>query len=56
MLKKLEDDGWLKVSFSSLKRTLGETVRASSVDGMTREVLMKFLVYQIIVNFGKGLV
>jgi len=42
--------------FSSVKRTLGENVRATSIDGMTREVLMKFQFYQMIVNFGKGLV
>ena len=40
--------------FSSVKRAFGETVRASSVEGMTREVVMKFLFYQMIVNYGKG--
>jgi hypothetical protein len=40
--------------YSSVKRIFGENVRASSFDGMTREVLMKFMFYQMIVNFGKG--
>jgi hypothetical protein len=38
----------------SVKRIFGENVRASSIDGMTREVKMKFLFYQMIVNFGRG--
>lgn len=42
--------------FSSVKRTFGENVHATSIDGMTLEVLMKFQFYQMIVNFGKGLV
>jgi len=42
--------------FSSVKRILGENVRASSIDGMPREVRMKFLFYQMIVNFGRGVV
>jgi len=42
--------------FSSVKRIFGETVRASSIDRMTREVLMKFQFYQLIVNFGRGCV
>lgn len=42
--------------FSSVKRILGENVRASSIDGMTREVRMKFLFYQMIVNSGRGVV
>jgi len=42
--------------FSSVKRILGENVRASSIDGMTREVRMKFMFYQMIVNFGRGVV
>jgi hypothetical protein len=41
---------------SSVKRIFGENVRASSIDGMTREVLMKFMFYQMIVNFGRGVV
>jgi hypothetical protein len=40
--------------FSSVKSAFGETVRVSSVEGMAREVVMKFLFNQIIVNFGKG--
>ena len=42
--------------FSSVKRIFGENIRASSIDGMTREVLMKFQFYQLIVNFGRGCV
>ena len=42
--------------FSSVKRILGENVRANSIDGMTRVVRMKFMFYQMIVNFGRGVV
>jgi len=42
--------------FSSVKRVLGENVRASSIDGMTRVVRMKFMFYQMIVNFGRDVV
>jgi hypothetical protein len=42
--------------FSSVKRIFGENFRASSIEGMTREVWMKFQFYQMIVNFGRGFV
>ena len=39
-----------------MKRILGENVRASSMDGIMREVRMKFMFYQMIVNFGRGVI
>lgn len=42
--------------FSSVKRIFGETTHASSITGMIREVWMKFQFYQMIVNYGRGVV
>ncbi len=42
--------------FSSVKRIFGENVQAGSIGEMTREVRMKFLFYQLIVNFSRRLV
>jgi len=36
--------------FSSIKRILGETVRASSVDGMISEILRSFILYNMIIR------
>jgi hypothetical protein len=36
--------------FSSIKRIFGETVQATSPEGMMKEVMMKFLFYNAIKN------
>jgi len=43
---------WIVEStFSAVKRIYGETVRATSIDGMFREVKMKFMCYNILLNY-----
>lgn len=37
--------------FSVVKRAFGEGVRASSMEGMIREVKMKFILYNMLINF-----
>jgi len=42
---------WIAESvFSAVKRTFGETVRATSIIGMFREAKMKFICYNILLN------
>jgi hypothetical protein len=45
----MDDDGQLKVYSLSVKRIFGETVRASSTDGMISEIQRAFIFYNIII-------
>ncbi len=36
--------------FSGAKRIFGESVRATSIEGMFQEVRMKFLFYNMLIN------
>ena len=38
-------------TFSSVKRIFGESVRATTINGMFQEVKMKFIFYNMLLNF-----